>query len=119
MPETDVIWMSLVIFTPTLFALLLLFFPRGAERAMCWFALAGTAVTLGISIGMFILFKADTIDRVGVPTNNPESRVMASLDWRAASADLNEAAPRDSRDWVARYPWISRFGIDYYLGLDG
>jgi NADH-quinone oxidoreductase subunit M len=119
MPETDVIWMSLVIFTPTVFALLLVFFPRGAERAMCWFSLAGTALTLGISIGMFILFKTDTIDRVGVPTNNPEARVMASLDWRAEQADRDETAARKSDDWVARYPWISRFGIDYYLGVDG
>ena len=119
MPETDVIWMSLVIFTPTLFALLLIPFPRGSDRAMCWFSLAGTALTLGISIGMFILFKTDTIDRVGVPTNNPEARLMASLDWRAQQADRDETAARRSDDWVARYPWISRFGIDYYLGVDG
>src|SRR5262249_35804372 len=23
------------------------------------------------------------------------------------------------KDWVSRYPWIERFRIDYYLGLDG
>ena len=22
-------------------------------------------------------------------------------------------------DWVARYPWIREFGIEYYLGVDG
>ena len=30
-----------------------------------------------------------------------------------------DADPRDSRDWVARYPWIERFNIDYFLGVDG
>ena len=32
MTETDLIWMSLLVFTPSVFALALLFFPRGGTR---------------------------------------------------------------------------------------
>ncbi len=32
-------------------------------------------------------------------------------------ANLHEA--RELRDWVARYDWIPRFNIQYYLGVDG
>jgi len=46
--------MSLVIFLPSVFALVLLFFPRGKEEYMRWFALLGTAATLVLSIFMFI-----------------------------------------------------------------
>ena len=30
-----------------------------------------------------------------------------------------QSDPRKSRDWIARYPWIANFHIDYYLGADG
>src|SRR5207244_6955039 len=39
-----------------------------------------------------------------------------------AAADLTKhykADTPDSNDLVARYPWISRFNIDYFLGIDG
>ena len=36
MQEYDLILMSLVIFVPSLFALGLLFFPRGSDEAMRW-----------------------------------------------------------------------------------
>ena len=42
--EIDLFWMSAVIFLPTVFALILLFFPRGSEEWMRWFTLLGTAV---------------------------------------------------------------------------
>ena len=46
MPESDLVWMSLCIFVPSLFALVLLFFPNGSEEYMRWWTLLGTAVTL-------------------------------------------------------------------------
>src|SRR4051794_37179345 len=118
MPETDLIWMSLVIFLPSVFALGVLFFPKGREEAMRWWTLFGTAATLGVSICMFILFKTQTIDQQGVfPDKNREK---ATLLYRANQVDFGEtgSAP-PSQDWVARYPWIERFNIDYYLGADG
>ena len=62
MADTDLIWMSLVIFLPTVFALGLLFFPRGYEEAMRWWSLFGTAVTLGVSLCLFIQFRYDTLE---------------------------------------------------------
>ena len=64
--EWDFIWMTLVVFIPSLFALGLLFFPRGKDEAMRWWSLIGTALTLGVSLGMFVNFKNDTIDSSGV-----------------------------------------------------
>src|SRR5262249_17913053 len=104
------------------FALGLLLFPRGWELSMCWWSLAGTALTLGVSIGMFFHFRADTIELRGVlQRNDQESREKASLDFRVkeAAKRAQAEAPPDSKDWVARHPWIERFNIQYYLGVDG
>src|SRR5262245_12540964 len=119
MLENDVLWMTAVVFLPTAFALVLLFFPRGSEEGMRWWTLLGTALTLGASIGMFILFWKDTIESPGVNTN-PQARARASLESRAeqAAARAGRADPPPSNDWVARYPWIQRFHIDYFLGAD-
>ena len=46
--EWDAIWMTLVVFIPSVFALGLLFFPRGQENAMRWWSLIGTALTLAL-----------------------------------------------------------------------
>jgi NADH-quinone oxidoreductase subunit M len=118
--EWDVVWMSLVVFLPTAFALVLLLFPKGSEEAMRWWALVGTAATLGVSLGMFFQFKFDTVDAQGV-LNGREERSRASLEYRAKLADAaaDKGDPALSKDWVARYPWIQRFRIDYYLGVDG
>ena len=40
----------------------MIFFPRGKEEVMRWVSLFGTALTLGVSIGMFILFYNNVID---------------------------------------------------------
>jgi len=112
--EWDCIWMTLVVFIPSVFALGLLFFPRGKEDAMRWWSLIGTALTLGVSLGMFFNFKNDTVDQAGVVAKDVRAR--ASLSTRAAEADnLAVGTPERSRDWVSRYPWIKDFNIYYYL----
>src|SRR4051812_31820709 len=114
--ETDLIWMTLLVFVPSVFALGLIFFPRGWQNAMCWWSLVGTAVTLAISIAMLILFKDKVVD-------TRETRAAMSLDSRVLTMDANktrgEKQGYDPDDWVSRYPWIKRFNIDYYLGVDG
>src|SRR5579883_1530794 len=127
MPEIidwAVVWMSVVVFLPTAFALVLLLFPKGREEAMRWWALLGTAATLGVSLGLFFQFKNDVIDFRGVNTNKVDERKVraeASLEGRAAELDAAAAAEKPSRwkTWLARYPWIERFHIDYFLGADG
>ena len=114
MSETDAILMSLVIFVPTLFALGLLFFPRGSDEYMRWWALFGTGVTLVISMWIFIDFQHMREFHSG-------SKDDALLSRRADAADsaMTLGDARKSDDLVARYPWIRQFNIDYYLGIDG
>src|SRR5579871_3786036 len=110
MPETDLIWMSLVVFLPTVFALGLLFFPKGWEEAMRWWSLFGTALTLGISICAFILYKNDLIDS---RADANDVRRMGSLVNRVEAVEAcGTAAPAESQDWLARYDWIKRFNIE-------
>src|SRR5262245_8748341 len=118
MPEIidwAVIWMSVVVFLPTAFALVLMLFPNGREAAMRWWALLGTAATLGVSIGLFFHFKHDVIDFRGVdvnPVDQREAREMASLGGRAAYVEnLPVGTARQLEPWLSRYPWIQRFNI--------
>jgi len=115
--EWDMVLMSLVIFIPSFFALALVFFPRGSEEWMRWWTLLGTALTLLVSLWMFIDYYHEVYDR---HIANPEA---ATLNVRAERADVGlantESQGHAYSDWVARYPWIKQFGIDYYLGVDG
>src|SRR5207248_1860437 len=115
--EFDLVLMSLVIFVPSLFAIVLLFVPSGKDELMRWISLLGTAVTLALSLVMFNDYYQ------GVADFNLASPGNSLLSKRAEEADLarNNALPQglNDHDWLARRPWIARFGIDYYLGVDG
>jgi NADH-quinone oxidoreductase subunit M len=111
MAETDVIWMSLVVFLPTAFALVLLFIPRGKEEAMRWCALFGTALTLGVSLCMFIKFRYDTVEA------DPARATLEARETQLENRPPSDQHPSD--DWLARYPWVPRFHIDYFMGADG
>ena len=122
-PPLDLILMTLVIFVPSVFALGLLFFPAGRDEEsqarwkdyMRWWSLIGTALTLGISVLMLILFYQNVIDR---HLSGETDRSLLGV--RAADVERGvEGTLKRSDDWVEKYPWISRFNIDYYLGVDG
>jgi NADH-quinone oxidoreductase subunit M len=120
--EADLFWMTLLVFVPSLFAVGLIFFRRGTERAMCWWSLVGTAVTLGISIAIFINFKTGVIDfhNASLSTADKEARARLSLDRRVEAADARQVGAKAyDDDYVSRYDWIRRFNIEYFLGLDG
>jgi NADH-quinone oxidoreductase subunit M len=109
--EWDLVLMSLVIFVPSLFAVVLLFVPPGKEEWMRWIALFGTAITLALSLMMFNDYYRDVAD---FDLNNPSNSLLGARAERTET----EGSLKD-HDWVARRPWISHFGIDYYLGVDG
>jgi len=113
MQEIDLIWMSLLIFIPTIFALGLLLFPKEWVEGMRWWTLFGTALTLGVSLCIFILWYAQVHER---HISNPAA---ASLNARADAQDLKLAESIKGQDWLGRVSWIKRFNIDYFLGLDG
>jgi NADH-quinone oxidoreductase subunit M len=109
--------MSLVIFLPLAFALVLLFFPRGWEEWMRWWTLLGTAVTFVVSTWLLIDFLRLTNTHLAVPRSG-------LLEKRADEDALRHTAragqpPPSHEDLVARYPWIKDFNIEYYLGADG
>src|SRR5262249_4404376 len=103
-------------------ALVLIFVPRGQEEWMRWISLFGTAITLVLSLLLFIDYRADVVDfHRGDGTARNQEELLGVLDARADTADRDELAARalKRQDWVARRSWIERFNIDYYLGTDG
>jgi len=116
----DLLLMSLVIFAPTAFALVLVFFPRGSEEYMRWWALLGTAVTLVLSIYIFMDYynsTASVLDKDGTPGHS-RSTLLDKRGDKSLEDGLAVHA-RDSNNWAVRVPWIKKFNIEYYLGVDG
>src|SRR5262249_45913906 len=96
--EWDLVLMSLVIFVPSLFAIVLLFVPPGKEEWMRWIALFGTALTLALSLMMFNDYYRNVAD---FDLNNPSNGLLSK---RALVADTEQRL--SNQDWVARRPWI-------------
>jgi NADH-quinone oxidoreductase subunit M len=122
MLESDLLWMSLVIFLPSAFALLLVFFPRGSDEYMRWWSLLGTAATMVVSFILAIDFQYGVMDPTrDRPADSTLSRRAQDADAAAAVKpdDPQRSARSFSGDLVTRHPWIARFNIDYFLGLDG
>src|SRR5262249_161936 len=122
MPESDLIWMTVLVFLPAAFAAGLLIFPSRWTEAMRWWALVGTAGTLSISLSVVLRYSnllARRLDKTGRPLH----RVHPGPDNRADQAASGAAQPVPkamlSDDWVARRPWIDLFQIQYALGVDG
>jgi NADH-quinone oxidoreductase subunit M len=113
--EWDLVLMSLVIFIPSITALLLLLVPRGKDEWMRWIALIGTGVTLVASIVMFIDYYYEVVQL----NSNPAKIEWNWLSTRAEAVEMKMPADHNPRDWVARRPWIPQFGIEYYVGVDG
>ncbi len=113
MIATDTLWMTALIFTPTVFALLILFVPKGRDEAMRWLALFGAAITLAVSIIVLMGY----LELPGVWTPGSLSSLQARTD--AAGTAAGGLRPPASSDWIARLPWIRQFNIEYFLGVDG
>ncbi|MCS6975535.1 MAG: NADH-quinone oxidoreductase subunit M [Gemmatales bacterium] len=118
MNEIDLWIMTGVIFTPAVFALLLLLpiFGKGREELMRYTALVGTFITLLLTILLFIDFLG-MMDQF-LPTGHVEKTHLGYRMDQAAVQDAEARKPYD-RDLTARVRWIERFNIDYALGVDG
>jgi NADH-quinone oxidoreductase subunit M len=122
--DMDLIWLSLLIFLPSAFALVLLFFPKGTEEYMRWWTLLGTAATFVVSAIVFIqylgMLDVHRDENAAKEAHNRPS-FETSLPERASAAEMVRIkhGPPKSYDQVARFPWISRFNIDYFVGVDG
>jgi NADH-quinone oxidoreductase subunit M len=126
MPETDLIWLSLLVFLPALFAVGLLLFPTRWPEAMRWWALFGTAGTLSISLCVVVGYFAMLDTHLATSTDQnlfPRYEAKSNLDQRVEQAMQDAAQPvpltAQSDDWVIRRPWITRLNSFYALGVDG
>ena len=121
MSETDLLWMTALVFLPAAFALALLLFPARKVETMRWWAVFGAAGTLSVSLCIVVAYYSllDTrLDKSGRPLHSYQT----NLDVRAdqAAADAAKDIPKYlTDDWVARRPWITRFDANYALGVDG
>jgi len=122
MIEHDLTLMSLVIFAPAAFGLLVLFFPSKWNEAVRWCALIGAAATLILSLCLLIDYHSllgRYSDRGLRSMHHPKTQLDARIDesMRRETNALRE--PQIGDDLVASVPWISRFDIYYAIGVDG
>src|SRR4030042_5290087 len=52
--------LTLIVFSPTLVALVLLFLPNGEKKLLRWVALIGSLIPFGFSIWLWLSFKSGT-----------------------------------------------------------
>ena len=114
--ETDLLLMAALIFAPAVFALLLLFVPRGQEENMRRLTLLGTVVTLVLSVFLFIQYNLSVQDHFSDPERATLGQRAKMTMFRSL---FNANEPANSYDLVCRVPWIDRFNIEFYLGVDG
>jgi NADH-quinone oxidoreductase subunit M len=116
--EYDLWLMTAIIFTPTLFAIFLAvpwFFPKGWEEQMRWWSLLGTAVTMVLSFFLFISYSTHVVE---FHSGDPSGILLDSRVKRLERQELGDKGHL-LNDFVARVPWVERFNINYYLGIDG
>ena len=118
--ELDLIQLSLLVFFPAAFALVLLIWPSRFREGMRWVALFGAAGTLAIALCTLIdyhrLLESQS-DRVTRSMHHPDSRLDSRSDEALARAATSRGFLSD--DLVVRRPWVSKFDVDYALGVDG
>ena len=130
MHETDLWFMTALTFIPAVFALVIAFIPGGAKELIRWISLIGTALTLTVSLVIFVGFcnMLDRHSERGVMDRHAQGSLLESrVDKDAARPQLNEtpdgrgvgAEDHLADDYVSRTPWINRFNIEYFLGIDG
>jgi len=118
--ELDLIQLSLLVFLPAGFALLLLVWPSRFRTGMRWVALFGAAATLAVSLCTLIdyhrLLESQS-DRETRSLYHPGTRLDSRADEALARTATNRSFLSD--DLVVRRPWVSKFDVDYALGVDG
>ncbi|MGE5672391.1 MAG: complex I subunit 4 family protein [Mycobacterium leprae] len=85
-------YLSAIVFVPLIVAVIMLFMPKTAEKALFWMAGIGTLIPLVLTLPM-----------------------MASWSSTAVSAD---AATKGMR-FIENISWIPQIGVNYTLGVDG
>ena len=118
--ELDLIQLSLLVFLPAIFAILLFAIPSRWKETLRWVALFGTAGTLTLSLCTLIDYHRlldSYSDRSMRSLYHPATRLDNRSDAQATAAANSK--PFRSDDLLTRRPWVSKFDVDYALGVDG
>ena len=119
MQELDLAWFLALLGTPLFFALICLGFSYRFNQITPWIAALGGALTLGITLGMAVQFKYDTVEQLGV-LDDENTRLQTSLFERGKIVDLVPGYEvHKSFDWITKVRWLPKLGINFHLGLDG
>ncbi len=121
--EVDMIWLSVQVFLPMAFAVLLLFFPGKYRELLRWVAVFGCAATLACSLCLWVDYYHRVLeyrsDRSVESMYHPESRLDARVESQQSRSAKAVPGPYLSIDLVTIRPWISAFNVQYALGVDG
>lgn len=120
--ELDMIWLCVLIFLPSVVALLLLAVPGRFRELMRWLAVFGTAGTLAVSLCVWVDYHRvleHHSDRSVRSMYHPASSLEARLLKQTANAAAPVPRPYLSDDLIVYRPWIERFGIHFAIGVDG
>ncbi|NBR05451.1 MAG: hypothetical protein EBT92_06745 [Planctomycetes bacterium] len=119
MQELDLAWFLALLVNPLIFAVICGISSFRSNQITPWIATLGGALSLGISLGMAVQFKYDTVEQLGV-LDDENTRLQTSLFERGKVFDLAPGFEvHKSFDWVTRVRWVPKLGINFILGLDG
>ena len=92
MVESDLWQMTALTFLPALFALVLIFIPSTAKDALRWVTLIGTAVTLAVSLVVFIgylnVLETTRSERGVLPYFGKDAQLEARADYAASAGEI-------------------------------
>jgi len=120
--ELDLFQLTLLVFLPAAVGLLILAVPSRWKEVARWLAVFGTAGTLTVALCTLVDFHRlldSYSDRTTRSFYHPNTRLDARADAQLAAASAAIPKPRLSDDLLARRPWVSKFDVDYALGVDG
>ncbi len=120
--ELDLFQLTLLVFLPAAVGLLVLAVPARWKEVARWLAVFGTAGTLTVALCTLVDFHRlldSYSDRTTRSFYHPNTRLDARADAQLAAASAAIPKPRLSDDLLTRRPWVSKFDVDYALGVDG
>jgi NADH-quinone oxidoreductase subunit M len=121
--EVDMIWLSAQVFLPLAVAALLLVVPGRFKELMRWLALFGCAATLALSLCLWVDYYHRVLeyrsDRSVESMYHPAASLEARVEHQQSLSSQAVPGPYLSIDLVTVRTWISAFGVNYALGVDG
>jgi NADH-quinone oxidoreductase subunit M len=120
--ELDMINLAVLVFLPAACAVVLLLIHPRFRELMRWIALIGAAATLSLGacrvIDYYHLLDSYS-DRSVTSMYHPDARLDARSERQMSDAAQEVPKAFNSYDLFTRRPWVSRFDVNFALGVDG